>query len=184
MAIIAPAIFGRSAFTFGRIRIIRFISSEERCPLNMIYKHALGKISYSLYLTHVFVIMFIFPSILAHTIALLRWPGDVWYFIYLCLVVSITEAIASVTYYLMELPFIRLGHQLASKLSSSKVRQPQPAPKSFLMPSKRVMFAMLHSHPIRISVKAQKRRWNGSLTLSLDSTSLGLRHCLEKGTVL
>jgi len=41
MAIIASAIFGRSAFTFGRIRIIRFISSEERCPLNMIYKHAL-----------------------------------------------------------------------------------------------------------------------------------------------
>jgi hypothetical protein len=42
MAIIASAIFGRSAFTFGRIRIIRFISSEERCPLNMIYKHALA----------------------------------------------------------------------------------------------------------------------------------------------
>jgi hypothetical protein len=42
MAIIASAIFGRSAFTFGRMRIIRFISSEERCPLNMIYKHALG----------------------------------------------------------------------------------------------------------------------------------------------
>jgi len=42
MAIIASAIFGRSAFTFGRIRIIRFISSEERCPSNMIYKHALG----------------------------------------------------------------------------------------------------------------------------------------------
>jgi len=41
MAIIASAIFGRSAFTFGRIRIIRFISSEERCPSNMIYKHAL-----------------------------------------------------------------------------------------------------------------------------------------------
>ena len=41
MAIIASAIFGRSTFTFGRIRIIRFISSEERCPLNMIYKHAL-----------------------------------------------------------------------------------------------------------------------------------------------
>jgi hypothetical protein len=43
MAIIASAIFGRSAFTFGRIRIIRFISSEERCPLNMIYKHALDR---------------------------------------------------------------------------------------------------------------------------------------------
>jgi hypothetical protein len=43
MAIIASAIFGRSAFTFGRIRIIRFICSEERCPLNMIYKHALGR---------------------------------------------------------------------------------------------------------------------------------------------
>lgn len=41
MAIIASAIFGRSTFAFGRIRIIRFISSEERCPLNMIYKHAL-----------------------------------------------------------------------------------------------------------------------------------------------
>ena len=44
MAIIASAIFGRSAFTFDRIRIIRFISSEERCPLNMIYKHALGHV--------------------------------------------------------------------------------------------------------------------------------------------
>ena len=42
MAIIASAIFGRSTFAFGRIRIIRFISSEERCPLNMIYKHALS----------------------------------------------------------------------------------------------------------------------------------------------
>ena len=49
MAIIASAIFGRSAFTFGRIRIIRFISSEERCPSNMIYKHALQLQGHSVY---------------------------------------------------------------------------------------------------------------------------------------
>jgi hypothetical protein len=41
MEIIASTIFGRSAFTFGRIRIIRFISRKSRCPLNRIYKHAL-----------------------------------------------------------------------------------------------------------------------------------------------
>lgn len=52
MAIIASAIFGRSAFTFGRIRIIRFISSEERCPLNMIYKHALTRKTYRRALIH------------------------------------------------------------------------------------------------------------------------------------
>ena len=42
MAIISSAIFGRSAFIFGRIRIIRFISSEKRCSLNMTYKHVLA----------------------------------------------------------------------------------------------------------------------------------------------
>jgi peptidoglycan/LPS O-acetylase OafA/YrhL len=113
--------------------ILSMALSQKNIIVNRITLY-LGKISYSLYLIHVFVIMFIFPSIRAHTIALLRLPGDVWYFIYLCLVVSITAAIASVTYYLIELPFIRLGHKLASKMSSANVRQPQPAPKSFLMP--------------------------------------------------
>jgi hypothetical protein len=41
MELRASAIFGSSTFTFGRNRIFRFTSSQERCPLNRIYKHAL-----------------------------------------------------------------------------------------------------------------------------------------------
>jgi hypothetical protein len=41
MEIIASAIFGRSSFTFGRSRMIRFTCRQARCPLNRIYKHAL-----------------------------------------------------------------------------------------------------------------------------------------------
>ena len=42
MEIRTSAIFGRSSFTFGRSRMIRFISQEARCLLNGIYKHALA----------------------------------------------------------------------------------------------------------------------------------------------
>ena len=36
-----PVSIAPGTFTFGRIRIIRFISSEPRCAFNRIYKHAL-----------------------------------------------------------------------------------------------------------------------------------------------
>jgi hypothetical protein len=41
MEIRTSAIFGRSFFTCGRSRMIRFTSRQARCPLNRIYKHAL-----------------------------------------------------------------------------------------------------------------------------------------------
>lgn len=81
----------------------------------------LGKISYSLYLLHVFVIVFIFPSIRDFTSGLLTLPGDVWYLIHLFLVVSITAAIATATYQWLELPFIRLGSQIAHQISSPRI---------------------------------------------------------------
>jgi peptidoglycan/LPS O-acetylase OafA/YrhL len=115
--------------------ILSLALSQKNIIVNPITIY-LGKISYSLYLTHVFVIVFIFPLIQANTSYLQSLPGDISYFIYLCLVASITAAIASVTYYQIELPFIRLGHRLASKISNSNIRQPQPAPTNFLAGSK------------------------------------------------
>jgi peptidoglycan/LPS O-acetylase OafA/YrhL len=62
----------------------------------------LGKISYSIYLTHMF---FMLPMYRLHW----GWPGE---FIYIAAVI----ALSSVTYYLIEAPGIRLGKQVALKL--------------------------------------------------------------------
>ena len=67
----------------------------------------LGKISYSIYLVHMLVLTWLENKLTG--------------FAYPCIALAITISISSITYYLIEKPFIKLGKQFESRISLSVI---------------------------------------------------------------
>ena len=86
----------------------------------------MGKVSYSLYLLHPFVVLPMIP--IYRAIEAKGWPSTIGFGLCAALTLGTTVALAAVIYALIEAPGMRLGKRLTARLGESLLRRSEAPP--------------------------------------------------------